>query len=190
MIWAIAEDVGVEYGRWVTLYRSKHFKDEFPEDNAHFQNVVYTDDVEMDREKSLLLMRKRMFSDHHFMAAVFIGGMSGIVDEFELFRRAQPHASILPVVSSGGAAIEVALRLPKVHDDLAKDLDYVALFHRHLDVSVREERFQRPEDQPLSGADGKYGRTHDSRSSFYYLTIYHNIHYAQLIGCALSPEEI
>lgn len=171
MIWAIAEDVGVEYGRWVTLYRSKHFKDEFPEDNARFQNVVYTDDVEMDREKSLLLMRKRMFSDHHFMAAVFIGGMSGIVDEFELFRRAQPHASILPVVSSGGAAIEVALRLPKVHDDLAKDLDYVALFHRHLDVSVREERFQRPEDQPLSGADGKYGRTHDSRSSFYHLTI-------------------
>src|SRR4051794_9555611 len=59
MIWVVAQDVGVDYGRWVQLYQSRHFRDEFPEDNEQFQNVTYTDDVELDREKSLLAMRER-----------------------------------------------------------------------------------------------------------------------------------
>src|SRR3954447_11345320 len=33
MIWVIAEGLGIEYGGWVKLYQSKHFKDEYPEDN-------------------------------------------------------------------------------------------------------------------------------------------------------------
>ena len=148
MIWVVAEHVGVNYGRWVRLYQSRHFQEEFPEDNARFQNVTYTDDVAKDREKSLLAMRKRMFSEYEYKAAVFIGGMGGIVDEFELFRRLQPNAVVVPVVSTGGAVLKVAERLGKVAPDLRDDLDYVSLFHRHLELSVREERFYRPDDQP------------------------------------------
>lgn len=148
MICVVAEDVGVEYGRWVHLYQSRHFKDEFPEDNDRFQNVTYTDDIEKNREKSLLEMREKMFSEHKFKAAVFIGGMGGIVDEFELFRKFQPNSLILPIVSTGGATLDVAQQLPMLGTDLSIDLDYVALFHRNLDISVREERFPRPEDQP------------------------------------------
>lgn len=150
MIWVVAEDMGVDYGRWVRLYQSRHFADEFPEDNERFQNVTYIDDIEKDREKSLLVMRERMFSDYRFEAAVFIGGMGGIVDEFGLFRRLQPDAAIIPIVSTGGAVLKVAERLSNLDRDLMDDLDYVALFHRHLGVSVREERFSRPEDQPAS----------------------------------------
>jgi hypothetical protein len=150
MIWVVAEDVGVEYGQWVRLYQSRHFKDEFPEDNDRFQNVTYTDDIERDREKSLLLMRKKMFSEHKFKAAVFIGGMGGIVDEFELFRRLQPDAAVIPIVSTGGATLEVGRRLPPLDADLLHDLDYVALFHRHLGISVREDRYARLEDQPAT----------------------------------------
>ncbi len=148
MIWVVAQDVGVDYGRWVRLYQSRHFKDEFPEDNERFQNVTFTDDVDSDRDKSLLAMRERMFSDHAFEAAVFIGGMGGIIQEYELFRRLQPKATVLPVVSTGGATLEVAARAGVIPADLADDLDYVALFHRHLRVSVREERFKSPDDQP------------------------------------------
>lgn len=150
MIWVVAEDIGVDYGRWVRLYQSRHFADEFPEDNQRFQNVTYTDDIENDREKSLLLMRERMFSDYRFEAAVFIGGMGGIVDEFDLFRRLQPNAAIVPIVSTGGAVLKVAEHLPSLDRDLFEDLDYVALLHRHLRVSVREDRFNRPEDQPAA----------------------------------------
>jgi hypothetical protein len=63
MIWVIAEGLGIEYAGWVKLYQSKHFKDEYPEDNQRFHNVIYIDDVGHNREYSLRLMRERMFSD-------------------------------------------------------------------------------------------------------------------------------
>lgn len=153
MIWVVAQDMGIDYGRWVRLYQSKHFKDEFPEDNQRFNNVTYTDDIEGNREKSLLAMRERMFSEHQFKAAVFIGGMGGIIEEFELFRRLQPDAAIIPIVSTGGATIEVAKRASGISADLINDLDYVSLLHRHLDVSVKEERFQSPDLQPEGEKD-------------------------------------
>ncbi|ABA90150.2 hypothetical protein Pcar_2915 [Syntrophotalea carbinolica DSM 2380] len=148
MIWVVAQEMGIEYGRWVRLYQSRFFQDEFPEDNDRFQNVIYTPNVPEDREKSLLLMREQMFSENQFKAGVFIGGMAGIVDEFELFSRLQPNAAVVPVVSAGGAALQVAERIGVIAPDLRDDLDYVALFHRYLGISVREERFQSPEDQP------------------------------------------
>jgi hypothetical protein len=148
MIWVVAQEIGVDYGRWVRLYQSRFFQDEFAEDNARFQNVIYTDSVANDREKSLLAMRERMFCENTFKAAVFIGGMDGIVNEFEMFRRLQPNAAVVPVISTGGAVLKVAELLGSVDSDLRDDLDYVALFHRYLQISVREERFLRPEDQP------------------------------------------
>lgn len=150
MVLVVADGLGLEYGRWVKLYQSRHFADEFPEDNARFQNVVFTDDVERDREKSLLAMRERMFKENAFRAAVFIGGMGGIIDEFDLFRRFQPDAATVPVVSTGGAVLRIAERLPGLDRDLAEDLDYVAVFHRHLGISVKEQRYERPEDQPVA----------------------------------------
>jgi hypothetical protein len=159
MIWVVAQDIGVDYGRWVKLYQSNHFRDEFPEDNERFKNVTYTEDVEGDREKSLLLMRERMFSERKFFAAVFIGGMGGILQEFELFRQLQPEAAVIPIVSSGGAAIEVGERIDHLPQDLSRDLDYVAVFHRHLRISVREARFVSPEEQPLNVEERYWKRT-------------------------------
>lgn len=148
MVWVVAEGLGLDYGGWVKLYQTLYFKDEFPEDNERFQNVTYTDDVNNDREASLTLMRERMFKEHAFDAAVFIGGMSGVTAEFELFKAFQPEAKVLPVLSTGGAVLSLSDRVPTASSDLADDLDYVSLFHRHLNVSVREQRYNRPEDQP------------------------------------------
>jgi hypothetical protein len=158
MIWVVAEGMGVDYGSWVKLYQSKHFQDEYPEDNQRFQNVTYTDDVGHDREDSLKLMRERMFSDFNFTAAVFIGGMGGIVQEFDLLQRLQPNAAMLPVISTGGAVHDIAQRMGKTPSDLANDMDYVALFHRHLDISVKENRYQRPSEQPLAVVDRLWQR--------------------------------
>lgn len=148
MIWIAAQDLGIDYGQWVQLYQSQFFKDEFPEDNQRFHNVVYTGEIDTDREKSLLEMRRRMFTEHEFTAAVFVGGMGGIVHEYELFRELQPTAAVIPVVSTGGATLDVASYLGKVHSDFKDQLDYVALFHKHLGISVREERFRLPNEQP------------------------------------------
>jgi hypothetical protein len=158
MIWVVAEALGTDYGGWVKLYQSKHFEDEYPEDNQRFQNVTYTDDVGRDRERSLRLMRERMFSDFNFTAAVFIGGMGGIVEEFDMLRSLQPGAALLPVISTGGAVLEVAQRMAKLPSDLSADLDYVALFHRHLNVSVKEVRYRTPTEQPPTVADRLWRR--------------------------------
>ena len=153
MVWVVAQDVDVDYGRWVRLYQSEFFEDEFPEDNQRFQNVTFTANVEEDREKSLKLMRHRMFSEHSFAAAVFIGGMGGIVEEFELFTQAQPEARVVPLLSTGGAVLDVAARLGELPPELADERDYIALLHRELGISPREERFQSPERQPANIAD-------------------------------------
>lgn len=153
MVWVVAQDIGVDYGKWVRLYQSRHFQDEYPEDNARFQNVTYTDDVDQDREKSLLAMRERMFSEHSFRAAVFVGGMGGIVQEYELFRHYQPNANVVPVLSTGGATLDVGALAGPLAADLLDNLDYVALFHRHLGISVREERFESPAVQPANVED-------------------------------------
>ncbi|MBB3999084.1 SLOG domain-containing protein [Aureimonas pseudogalii] len=148
MVWVVAQDVGVDYGRWVRLYQSRHFADQFPEDNQRFRNVTYTDEVAGDRDRSLAAMRERMFSEHSFKAAVFIGGMGGIVEEYEMFRRLQPKAAVVPVVSTGGATLDVAERAGDLPVELSRERDYVALFHRQLGISVREERFSTPDVQP------------------------------------------
>ena len=153
MIWVIAESMDVDYGQWVKLYQSKFFKDEFPEDNDRFRNVTYTDIVDADREKSLRHMRERMFKEQSFESAVFIGGMSGIIDEFDLFRTLQPKAQTIPVISTGGATIDLEQKMKSLPGDLRTDLDYIALFHRHLNITPKEKRFSQPSKQPAKLSD-------------------------------------
>jgi hypothetical protein len=155
MIWVMAEGLGVDYGAWVRLYQTEFFEDEFPEDNAKFKNVTYTPSVENDREKSLQLMRERMLMEHQFSAGVFIGGMGGIVQEFDLFHALQPTAKLVPLFSTGGAVLGLKTRAPNFTPDLDDDMDYVGLLHRRLDISVREERFNTPADQP-SALEARY----------------------------------
>ena len=148
MIYAVAEDMGLDYGSWVQLYQSDFFDDQFPEDNEKFRNIVYTKKVIEDRDASLLVMRQKMFTEQKFDAAVFVGGMGGIIAEYDLFRQAQPDATIVPIASTGGATLEIVEALPSIEQDLIDDLDYVGLLHRKLGIAVEELRYPRPIDQP------------------------------------------
>lgn len=154
MIKIVAEEMGFDYERWVKLYQSLYFKDQFPQDNKNFKNVVYTKNIENNLEKSLLHMRERMFADNNFKAAVFIGGMGGVIDEFNLFQKLQLNKDIVPVISTGGATLKVAeLMNEPLDSDLYNDLDYVRLFHNSLGISTKEERFASPEIQPVEMED-------------------------------------
>lgn len=140
MIWAVAEDLGVKYGDWVTLYQSKFFAEEFPEENKRFQNVVYVDSVAESREKSLEHMREEMLGHGTFQAGIFIGGMDGILDEFQLFRSMQPQAKSVPIFSTGGAVLDLIGAEGVTDRDLWDEMDYVKLFHKLLDIPVTENR--------------------------------------------------
>jgi SLOG-like protein len=139
MVWAVCEDLGVSYASAVVLYQSKFFGDIFPEENKRFGNVVYVDAVEGSREQSLLRMRKDMLSRDDLEAAVFIGGMEGVLEEHALFQEFHPEANVLTVPSAGGAARQLAAHLGVGGQNL-QELDFTKLFHLGLNVAPNEKR--------------------------------------------------
>jgi len=70
MVWAFAESMGVDYGQWVLLHQSLRFEDEFPDETALFQNVVFTERVGDEVAPSLARMRERMIAESSFESAV------------------------------------------------------------------------------------------------------------------------
>lgn len=118
----------------VTVYQSGYFVKEFPEENKDVEHIVITEDLG-DREKSLDLMRKQMIVDNDYAAAVFIGGMNGVEDEFDMFTKSHPDARVLPVASTGAAAQMVYEKNDGELDERLKtDMAYASLFKDLLGV--------------------------------------------------------
>ena len=140
MIWSICEDLQVDYANSVVLYQSLFFKDRFPEENARFGNVVFTDAVSDDRESSLAAMRAAMLSRDDLVAAVLIGGMEGVEAELALFQQFHPSGTVVPVASPGGAARDIAVRIAGgQHLDL-EDVDFARLFHQTIGRELANDR--------------------------------------------------
>ena len=121
----------------VRIYQSALFRKGMPAASPTFKNLVWTPEVPGDRDASLTLMRTQMITSEPFEAGVFIGGMDGLVEEWQLFKRNHPNAPAFPVASTEGAARLIwnswtppaSLNLPaNVKDRLAQDLDYRLLF--------------------------------------------------------------
>lgn len=134
MIWAICEDMKIDYAQKVILYQSLFFEDRFPEENKKFRNVVFTEAVANDRDSSLLYMRKEMLSRPDIIAAVFIGGMEGVAAEYELFTQFHPDAKVLLVAAPGGAARLLAENLGILGENGLFDIDFSRLFRTKFDL--------------------------------------------------------
>jgi hypothetical protein len=139
MVWAACEDLGVNYAQNVTLYQSRHFCEFFPEENKKFRNVIYIDEVNNDRESSLLEMRIHMFTENEYSAAVFIGGMDGIEAEYNLLKKLQSSCAILALGAPGGASRNLAQRLA-LPEDLCSSINFTSIFHKHLCITYGAER--------------------------------------------------
>jgi len=117
----------------VTLYQSRFFESNFPEDNNKFENVILTDSLKT-KEESLKLMRKTMLTSCEFNAGVFIGGMEGVEEEYQMFKETNPKALVLPLVSTGAAARIIYDNFFQDSQNLCleKDYAYMSLFQKHL----------------------------------------------------------
>lgn len=78
-----------------------------PQANDQFHDVRFVDEVAGDRDQSLLAMRSAMILSRPFRAAVFIGGMEGLIEEAALVRQLRPECELLPIASTGGAAADI-----------------------------------------------------------------------------------
>ena len=83
LVYYVMKKLNLNIQEHVTIYQSKFFEKYFPEDNNKFNNVILTDVIDNDRDKSLLHLRERMLDEFEFSAAVFIGGMEGIEGDKE-----------------------------------------------------------------------------------------------------------
>jgi hypothetical protein len=140
MVWAVCEDLGVNYAEAVVLYQSRFFEELFPEENKHFANVKFFDSVDGDREASLLNMRRAMLSRPDLEAAVFIGGMEGVLAEHALFQELHPSARIVAVPSPGGAARQLAQTLDQLSEADTSNVDFATLFYDKLGINPIERR--------------------------------------------------
>lgn len=87
----------------VYIYQSRWFEDKIPEVAKKFKNLVWTRRGNS-REESLRIMREEMISSRPFCAAVFIGGMEGILEECRIFKELHRGKPVFPIASTLGAA--------------------------------------------------------------------------------------
>lgn len=133
LIYYVMEKLGLNIQEHVKIYQSLWFEHLFPEDNNKFENIVFTKKLN-DIPSSIHLMRERMLTENEYSAAVFVGGMNGIEDEFKMFVEKHPHALLLPIASTGGATKIVYDNLPNdfKNERLVKDYGYMSLFQNLL----------------------------------------------------------
>ena len=133
LIYHVMKRLNLNIKEHITLYQSMFFKETFPEDNNKFKNIVFTDIIDNDREKSLLHMRRRMLDESEFSAGIFIGGMEGVEEEYDMFIEKHPKALALPIASTGAAAKKIYdERFTDKNERLVKDYAYMSLFRECL----------------------------------------------------------
>ncbi len=77
-------------------------------------------------------MREQMLSRKDLIGAVFIGGMDGVEVEYDIFRRFNPEAFVLPIAAPGGAALNLARDNGYFSGRALEDIDFATLFSRYL----------------------------------------------------------
>ena len=112
----------------ISLYQSKFFEASFPKDNFHFEDIQLTEALD-DKDSSLRKMRNEMITKNDYKIGIFIGGMEGVLEEYELFKSSNPNALILPIASTGAAAKIIYDSIEhKPNERLTNDYAYMALF--------------------------------------------------------------
>jgi SLOG cluster3 family len=128
----------------VVIYQSKFFAAKVPPESRAFDNIVWTEAVEQDRDASLLAMRERMLSEWSYGAGVFIGGMDGVIEEFNAFRKKHTEAAALPIASTGAAALRLWGSVCDMESAtgrmLKSEFAYQSLFRRLLPDTHRDLR--------------------------------------------------
>lgn len=141
----VMEKLNIDVQSHLKLYQSAYFQKFFPEDNNKFNNIVTTKSINNSREQSLEFMRNEMLSND-FSAGIFIGGMEGVLDEYELFIKKHPNTIVLPIASTGAAAqiIYDKLSAQDKNSLLTNEYSYTSLFQQLLINKLTQTQKNKP----------------------------------------------
>lgn len=134
LIRMLARGMTPEVNEHFILYESAFFRHNFPPEAAEFEFVRIIEAVDTDEGASLMHMREAMIGGHNFDAGVFIGGMNGVEQEYEMFVRMCPNKPAYPIASTGAAARILFNQYASQQIELLTDLRYLSLFRRLLQI--------------------------------------------------------
>lgn len=132
LVWNVAKNYYGDKEPIIKIYQSKIFGEHIPNEVKHFKDVYLTDAIDNDISRSVDLMRKVMFEENPTEAAVFIGGMGGVVVEAGMIRDRYPNARLLPIYSTGGAACTIYQEFQINDDRLKESYAFYELFREFL----------------------------------------------------------
>lgn len=141
----------------IIVYQSRAFKDVLPVATKRYQDegigkIKWT--ARIDKEppdpkrapKSLKKMRYQMLKESKPVAAVFIGGMEGISDEYNLFHKLYPASPVYAFKQPGGEARKIVDKLPdKLESELAES-DIYSTVARYVvdDIASKASKSSKP----------------------------------------------
>jgi SLOG cluster3 family len=140
----VAGELPVEGQRRITTYQSRLFADVLPTATKRFEangiaRFEWTQAAKGDRpepghwDESLAIMRRQMLAETVPDAAVFVGGMKGIHDEYELFGTVRPDLPRYALGAPGGAARLLVRPSSPLRELLSEGVVFPALARAILD---------------------------------------------------------
>ena len=112
--------------RVVDVFQSKWFSDGITEETTRLVELgvgkIHWTPREASLEDSLCRMRESMFSYSKPVGAIFVGGMSGIRDEYKEFGELCPGVPRIPLSGPGGAASHLEIDKNELPEDLMAHL--------------------------------------------------------------------
>jgi hypothetical protein len=147
----VASELPSERPPEIVTYQSDLFEDVLPPETRRFEQeeigrFVWTPRAEGERpvpgkwDQSLAIMRRQMLTETSPSAAMFIGGMEGIVAEYSMFTDLFPEALCYPLGRPGGESRMLAERLNSpLAGQLRESRVYPALWRTVLaDLTARQ----------------------------------------------------
>ena len=149
---------GTPDARPIIIYQSEAYRGRLPDETwalfrAGVAEIVWTgvaDDDDDRHGKSLVVMRDRMLAETRPLAMVCVGGMQGVLDEVDCFRRHRRAAAdqVYTLPGTGGAAAQLATQRDDVRrvggraepsGQAAGAIPYPFLLSRLIDDIARRE---------------------------------------------------
>ena len=141
----------------IIVYQSRAFEDVLPVETKRYQDkgigeINWTDRIGDEppdpkfAPRSLKKMRCQMLTESKPVAAVFIGGMKGISDEYNLFHKLYRAAPVYAFSRPGGEARKLVGKSPeKLQPELAKS-DVYSTLARYIvnDIASKVSKFAEP----------------------------------------------
>lgn len=127
LIRTVLEKRKLNVSEHVKLYQSNYFAHLFPSENEYFEEIERTENLG-GKDTSLALMRQKMIGENDFCAAIFIGGMEGVEDEYRLFKEVHPNIPVFPIASTGAASKNLYFKESLTDERLLNDFCYLPLF--------------------------------------------------------------